>query len=68
MTRDGTFVVRDGAIVAAAKSMRFTQSYLEALAATAAVGDRCKTLWADGMTVNVPAIKLERFNFTSSTQ
>ena len=68
MTRDGTFVVRDGAIVAAAKSMRFTQSYLEALAATAAVGDRSRTLSVDGMTVNVPAIKLERFNFTSSTQ
>lgn len=68
MTRDGTFMVRDGAIVAAAKSMRFTQSYLDALASTAAVGNKCRALWVDGAAINVPAIKLESFNFTSSTQ
>jgi PmbA protein len=68
MTRDGTFVVRDGAIVGAAKSMRFTQSYLNALAGTAAVGNSCRTLAVDGAVIRVPAVKLERFNFTSSTR
>jgi PmbA protein len=67
MTRDGTYLVKDGAIAGAVKSMRFTQSYLDALAGTAAVGKACKTLWAGG-TYNVPAVKLERFSFTSSTR
>lgn len=67
MTRDGTYVVRDGEISGAVKSMRFTQSYLEALAGTVALGSTCKTLWAGG-TCNVPAIKLDQFSFTSSTR
>jgi PmbA protein len=67
MTRDGTYIVRDGAIAGAAKSMRFTQSYIDALAGTVAVGTKCKTLWARGA-CSVPAIKLERFTFTSSTR
>jgi PmbA protein len=67
MTRDGTYLIENGAIAGAVKSLRFTQSYVDALAGTAAVGSTCKTLWAGG-TYNVPAIKLERFSFTSSTR
>ena len=67
MTRDGTYVVRDGEISGAVKSMRFTQSYLEALASTTSLGSTCKTLWAGGA-FNVPPIKLEKFSFTSSTR
>ena len=67
MTRDGTYRIRDGEIAGAAKSMRFTQSYLQALAGTLAVGSTGKTLWGPGA-CHVPAIKLERFNFTSSTR
>jgi PmbA protein len=67
MTRDGTYIVRDGEIAGAVKSMRFSQSYLEALAGTVLLGNHCKTLWAGGA-YNVPAIKLEKFNFTSSTR
>jgi len=67
MTRDGTYVVRDGEIAGAVKSLRFTQSYMDALAGTLSLGKNCKTLWAGG-TCNVPAIKLERFKFTSSTR
>jgi predicted Zn-dependent protease len=67
MTRDGTYIVRNGEITGAVKSLRFTQSYVDALAGTMALGKTSKTLWAGG-TCNVPAIKLERFNFTSSTR
>ena len=67
MTRDGTFIVRDGEIAGAAKSMRFTQSYLDALAGTQAVGQQGKTLFGGG-TFHVPAVKLGRFNFMSSTR
>jgi predicted Zn-dependent protease len=67
MTRDGTYIVRNGEIAGAVKSLRFTQSYVDALAGTMALGKTCKTIWAGG-TSNVPAIKLERFKFTSSTR
>jgi predicted Zn-dependent protease len=68
MTRDGTFMVRDGEIVGPVKSMRFTQSYLEALAGTAAVGQTVKVLRSGPSTVSVPALKLDKFQFTSATR
>jgi len=68
MTRDGTLLVQDGEIVGATKSMRFTQSYLEALAGVAAIGDRLRVLKAGGATIGVPAIKLNQFRFTSATR
>ena len=67
MTRDGTYIIRNGEIAGAVKSLRFTQSYLTALAGTQAVGKIGKTLWIPGA-CHVPAVKLERFNFTSSTR
>ncbi|HLQ75779.1 MAG TPA: metallopeptidase TldD-related protein, partial [Terriglobia bacterium] len=68
MTRDGTFLVENGEIVGATKSMRFTQSYVDALAGVAAVGNRLRVLRAGGTTISVPAIKLNRFRFTSATK
>jgi predicted Zn-dependent protease len=68
MTRDGTFLVQDGEIVGATKSMRFTQSYLEALAGVAAIGSRLRVQKSGGTTISVPAIKLDRFRFTSATR
>jgi predicted Zn-dependent protease len=68
MTRDGTFLVRNGEIAGAVKSLRFTQSYLDALVGTAAVGSTLKVLRSGLATVSVPALKLERFRFTSSTR
>ena len=37
MTRDGTFLVEDGKVVAPVRNLRFTQSYLEALGGAVAV-------------------------------
>jgi predicted Zn-dependent protease len=68
MTRDGTFLVQDGEIVGATKSMRFTQSYLEALAGVAAIGSQLRVQKSGGTTISVPAIKLDRFRFTSVTR
>jgi predicted Zn-dependent protease len=68
MTRDGTFLVQDGEIVGATKSMRFTQSYLEALAGVAAIGSHLRVQKSGGTTISVPAIKLDRFRFTSVTR
>jgi predicted Zn-dependent protease len=68
MTRDGTFLVENGEIVGATKSMRFTQSYVDALAGVAALGSQLRVLRAGGTTISVPAIKLNQFRFTSSTR
>jgi PmbA protein len=68
MTRDGTFLIRNGEITGGVKSMRFTQSYLEALAHTAAIGVASRCLKSGLGTTTVPAIKLDRFRFTSATK
>jgi predicted Zn-dependent protease len=69
MTRDGTFVVRDGEIAHAVKSLRFTQSYVEALKSTVAIGSTPVVLRsALGGVTSVPALKLGQFRFTSSTR
>jgi PmbA protein len=69
MTRDGTFLVRDGEIAHAVKSLRFTQSYVEALKYTEAIGEAPLVLRSSlfGAT-SVPPVKLGKFRFTSSTR
>ena len=44
MTRDGTFLVEGGRIVGPVKNLRYTQSYLDAMAGTVAVGIERRTL------------------------
>jgi len=69
MTRDGTFLVRDGEIAHPVKSMRFTQSYVEALNNTEAIGATRRLLRSGfGGATSVPAVKLGQFRFTSSTR
>jgi predicted Zn-dependent protease len=69
MTRDGTFVIRDGEIAHPVKSMRFTQSYLDALRDTEAIGAATRLLRSGfGGATSVPAVKLGQFRFTSSTR
>jgi PmbA protein len=69
MTRDGTFVIRDGEIAHPIKSLRFTQSYVEALKNTEAIGATPRLLRSGfGGAVSVPPVKLASFRFTSSTR
>jgi predicted Zn-dependent protease len=69
MTRDGTFVIRSGEIAHPVKSLRFTQSYVEALSHAEAIGSRPRVLRTSyGTAVSVPAVKLGKFRFTSSTR
>lgn len=69
MTRDGVFMVEDGELAYAVKNLRFTQSYVQALAEIDAIG--CETLLLvenyGNITTRVPALQLRRFNFTGST-
>ena len=69
MTRDGTFVIRDGEIAHPIKSLRFTQSYVEALKYAEAIGVTPRLLRSGfGGAVCVPPVKLAKFRFTSSTR
>jgi predicted Zn-dependent protease len=68
MTRDGTFLVQGGRIVGPVRNLRYTQSYLEALAGTVAVGGDRKTLRGFLGGAVVPAIRIEGWTFTGGTE
>ena len=68
MTRDGVWLIEDGEVMAPVKDLRFTQSYVEALANVQAVGRERRTLAGSyGSSVYVPALKIEGFTFTGRT-
>ncbi|MFV2062617.1 MAG: TldD/PmbA family protein [Chloroflexota bacterium] len=67
MTRDGLFLVEDGKITTPVRNLRFTQCYLDALAAVEAVGAERRTLEGFLGTVVVPALRLGSFSFTGTT-
>ena len=68
MTRDGTFLVEGGRIVGPVKNLRYTQSYLEALAGIEAVGSerRCLRGFLGG--VVAPAVRIAAWTFTGGTE
>jgi predicted Zn-dependent protease len=68
MTRDGTFLVEGGRIVGPVRNLRFTQSYLSALAQTSAVSRDRRTLRGDFGGVVVPAIRVDGWTFTGATE
>ena len=68
MTRDGTFLVEGGKIVGPVKNLRYTQSYLAALAGTVAVGSERRTLRGFLGGVVVPAVRIENWTFTGGTE
>ena len=68
MTRDGTFLVEGGRIVGPVRNLRYTQSYLDALAGVEAVGRerRCVRGFLGGAVV--PAIRIASWTFTGGTE
>jgi predicted Zn-dependent protease len=68
MTRDGTFLVEDGKIVGPVKNLRYTQSYLAALAGTVAVASERRTLKGFLGGVVVPAVRIDGWTFTGGTE
>ncbi|MEP6639750.1 MAG: TldD/PmbA family protein [Chloroflexota bacterium] len=68
MTRDGTFLVEGGRIVGPVKNLRYTQSYLTALAGTVAVGRERKTLKGFLGGVVTPAVRIDGWTFTGGTE
>ncbi len=68
MTRDGTFLVEHGRIVGPVKNLRYTQSYLDAIAGVSAVGRdrRCLRGFLGGSVV--PAVRIDGWTFTGATE
>jgi predicted Zn-dependent protease len=69
MTRDGVFMVEDGAVSYPVKNLRYTMPYTTVLANVEAVGKASHLLLGEfgGLGVRVPALKINGFNFTGST-
>ena len=68
MTRDGTFLIENGELRHPVKDLRFTQSYVDALANVEGVGHKAKLVLNEvGFATRVPALKLSSFNFTGVT-
>ncbi|MBY0359554.1 MAG: TldD/PmbA family protein [Candidatus Obscuribacterales bacterium] len=67
MTRDGTFLVEDGAVKSAVKNLRFNQSLIEMLNSVVALGPSLRTAGEEGFPAVVPPMKVENFNFASTT-
>ncbi len=69
MTRDGVFMVENGEIAYPVKNLRFTQSYVQALANAETIGGETRLLKSEygSHAKCVPALKLSSFNFTGIT-
>ena len=68
MTRDGTFLIENGKVAAPVRNLRFTQSYLDALAGVSAVGRDLRTLRGAFGAVVVPALQIDSWTFTGTTE
>jgi predicted Zn-dependent protease len=67
MTRDGTFLVEGVRIVGPVRNLRYTQSYLDALAGVEAVGAERRTLKGFLGGCVVPALRIASWTFTGAT-
>ncbi len=68
MTRDGVTMIENGELTFPVKNLRFTQSYVKALAEVEAVGNETRLLIDEmGGATRIPALKIRRFNFTGIT-
>jgi predicted Zn-dependent protease len=68
MTRDGTFLVEGGKIVGPVRNLRYTQSYLDALAGVSAVSSSRKTIRGFLGAAVVPALRIDGWTFTGITE
>jgi PmbA protein len=68
MTRDGTFLIENGAITRPLKNFRFTQSILEAFSRAELLSSACKLIKGRIGGIYVPAAKIHEFAFTGTTE
>ncbi len=68
MTRDGTFLVEGGRIVGPVRNLRYTQSYLAALAGTVAVARERERSGGSSAGSSCPAVRIDGWTFTGGTE
>jgi predicted Zn-dependent protease len=68
MTRDGTFLVENGAIVSAVKNFRFHESPLRVFSRIEAFTNPTEAITSETGKLLVPAMTLRDFNFSSVTR
>jgi predicted Zn-dependent protease len=71
LTRNGTFLVENGSLVGGVRNLRFTQSFVDALAPGAVLGvgnDVELTTSEVGGWFHVPSLRLASWNFTGGAQ
>ena len=68
MTRDGTFLVEGGKLVGPVRNLRYTQSYLDALAGVSAVSRERKAIRGFLGAAVVPALRIDGWTFTGVTE
>jgi len=68
MTRDGTFLVENGAIVNGIFNFRFNESLLHMLSNVVAMGAPVRASGEESFDMVVPAMKVNDFNFTEVTK
>lgn len=68
-TRDGTFLVEDGQIVARVKNLRFTESMVEAFGRVEAISSQARITrdWWSTYSSVLPCLKIKEFAFTGAT-
>ncbi len=68
-TRDGTFLIEDGRIVARLRNLRFTESMITALANCDAVSREVRLTrdWWSTFESVLPTVRLRNFTFTGAT-
>ncbi len=68
MTRDGTFLVRDGKIAGGVRNFRFNQSVLEMLSNVEKMGPAVRAAGEESFEMVVPPMKVRNFNFSEVTK
>lgn len=68
MTRDGTFLVEGGRVVAGLRNFRFNESVLEMLSKVEQMGLAVRASGEEAFDMVVPAMKVREFHFTELTK
>ena len=68
MTRDGTFLIEGGEVVAGIHNMRFNQSVVDLLRNVEALSTSVRASGEEAFDMAAPAIKVHNFNFTEVTK
>lgn len=68
MTRDGTFLIENGAIKGGIRNFRFNESLIHMLSNVEAMGAPVRASGEESFDMVVPAMKVRDFNFTETTK